>query len=182
MSAARILILGILNDKKPRHGYEVRQELESWGVEKWANVGYGSIYFALKKMAEEGLLAIVQQENDGDRPDKIVYQITDKGTNIFLSLLRRQWLEIKPLIDPFQVALTFMQYMPKDELITSLEHRIDCLRLFLKSAKRLVPIEVRSLNLPPHINESQKLVMAHYQTELEWIESAIKKVKNDEMP
>ena len=100
MSTVRILILGILNDNNPRHGYEVKQILESWNAEKWANVGYGSIYFALKKMAEEELVQIV--ENPDNKAEKIVYRITEKGSSTFLNLLRKQWIELKPSIDPFR--------------------------------------------------------------------------------
>ncbi|MDQ6604403.1 MAG: PadR family transcriptional regulator, partial [Chloroflexota bacterium] len=56
MSAARLLILGVLQLKSPAHGYEIRRELELWRAEQWAHIAYGSIYFALNKMAEEGLV------------------------------------------------------------------------------------------------------------------------------
>ena len=111
MSAVRILILGILNDSKPRHGYEVKQVLESWNVEKWANVGYGSIYFGLKKMAEEGLLEIV--ENQDNKQEKTVYKITPSGTDTFLALLRKQWLELKPAVDPFSGSTYFYELSRK---------------------------------------------------------------------
>lgn len=56
MSSMRLLILGVLAQKKSAHGYEIRRELESWNAERWTNIAYGSIYFALKKMTDEGLL------------------------------------------------------------------------------------------------------------------------------
>jgi len=180
MSAIRILLLGILNDKQPRHGYEVKQILESWNADKWANIGYGSIYFSLKKMAEEGLLTIL--DDQGGKQDKTVYQITDSGSSAFMVMLRKQWLELKPSVDPFQVALTFMQYLPKDELLTALEHRADTWRHVIKTSNRILPMALRNMTLPKHIDENHKLILAHYQTELEWIESAIEKVKNDELP
>lgn len=180
MSAVRILLLGILNDRQPRHGYEVKQILESWNADRWANVGYGSIYFALKKMAEEGLLTIL--EDQGGKQDKTVYQITEVGTNAFMVMLRKQWIDLKPLFDPFQVALTFMQYLPKDELLMALEHRAESWRHIIKASNRVFPMVSRDMTLPKHIGENHRLVLAHYQTELEWIEKAIAKVKNNELP
>ena len=64
MSAMRTLILGVLMSKKESHGYEIRRELESWNAENWANISYGSIYFALKKMAEEKLIEAVESSED----------------------------------------------------------------------------------------------------------------------
>jgi len=55
VSAIRVLTLGVLNSE-PMHGYQVRQALETWHAEQWANIAYGSIYSALGKMAEEGLV------------------------------------------------------------------------------------------------------------------------------
>jgi DNA-binding PadR family transcriptional regulator len=180
MSAVRILLLGILNDQKPRHGYEVKQILESWNADKWANIGYGSIYFALKKMAEEGLLAILEDQDD--KQDKTMYQITESGSNAFMVMLRAQWLQLKPSVDPFQVALTFMDYLPKDELLTALEHRADTWRHVIKTSQRMLPMALKGMTLPKHIDENHRLILAHYQTELDWIEGAIEKVKKDALP
>lgn len=88
MSAARILILGILQFKAPAHGYEIRRELESWRAEQWAHIAYGSIYFALGKMAEEGLVEAVGTDQVGNRPARTLYTITDAGKQEFERLLR----------------------------------------------------------------------------------------------
>lgn len=178
----RILILGIFNDKKPRHGYEIRQTLESWAAEKWANIGYGSIYSALKKMAEEGLLKIVEAEEDDGKADKIIYQITQQGSEAFANALSQQWMQLQSTIDPFQVAVVFMNYMQKNDLISALEYRADILRLVIKSSDKVVPIQMKNLKMPKHMLESFALVLAHYQTELTWIEGIIEKVKRDELP
>lgn len=182
MSAIRTLLLGILNDRKPRHGYEVKQVLESWNADKWANIAYGSIYFALKKMAEEGLLEVVEYRSPTEQSDKIVYKITEAGQSSFLALLRKQWLQLKPAIDPFQVALTFMNYLDKDELLTALEYRADTWRHVIKTSSRVLPFAMKDLELPKHIDENHRLILAHYQTELTFIEGLIKKVKNNELP
>ena len=181
MSAIRTLLLGILNDQKPRHGYEVRQILESWNADKWASISYGSIYFALKKMAEEGLLEVIENRKD-DQSDKTVYKITKAGNSAFMVILRKQWINLEPSIDPFQVALTFANYLPKDELLTMLEHRLESWRHVIKTAEKMAPVAMKDLELPKHIEENHRLIIAHYKTELDFIEHLIKKVKNNELP
>lgn len=182
MSAIRTLLLGILNDEKPRHGYEVRQILESWNADKWATISYGSIYFALKKMAEEGFLEVVDNRNKVNQSDKTIYKITKAGSSAFLVMLTKQWLELKPSIDPFQVALTFMDYLKKDDLLNALQHRADSWRFVIKSADQVLPLAMKNIELPKHIDENHKLIIAHYQTELDFIEGLIEKVKKDELP
>lgn len=181
MSAIRILLLGVLAQSGPKHGYEIKQELESWHADQWAHIAYGSIYFALKKMSQEGLIKVLEN-NDDERSDRILYEVTEAGKSEFMNLLRKQWWELKPIIDPFQVALTFMNCMPKDELLLALEHKADNLRATIKSMTYLIPLRIADNKWPRHISENFRLVTAHFDAELKWVEGAIEKIKNDELP
>src|SRR5579885_3635134 len=120
MSATRLLILGVIRFKQPTHGYEVRRELETWRAEQWAHIAYGSIYFALNKMAEEGLVEAVGTDQIGKRPARTLYTITEDGKEEFQRLLSDYWWDRKPLIDPFQVALAFMNHLPREEILLAL--------------------------------------------------------------
>jgi DNA-binding PadR family transcriptional regulator len=180
MSAMRVLILGVLMKKRETHGYEIKRELESWNAEKWANIAYGSIYFALKKMAEEKLIEAVPTEED--TPARILYRITETGKEEFMRLLREQWWNIKPLIDPFQVALAFMHYLPKEELIVALETRLDHSKTLINSIEKVIPIRAATQEYPRHIYENFKLVLAHYKAEAGWIKETLEKVKAGELP
>src|SRR5437773_11825636 len=99
MSATRLLILGVLRCKQPIHGYDVRRELESWQAERWANIAYGSIYFALNKMAEEGLVEVVDPEQAGKGPARTTYAVTPAGEAEFQRLRREDWWEARTIID-----------------------------------------------------------------------------------
>ncbi len=181
MSAVRILILGILNATQSSHGYEIRQELESWNAANWANIAYGSIYFALNKMAQEGLVQ-AQADEDNSQPGRIVYTITPAGKNEFFKLLRQQWWQVKPLIDPFQVALTFMTELPREELIAALNYRHDYLKALIKSFEQMAPLRVQEQKAPRHIIENITLSIEHMKTEMNWIKSTLQKVEQGDLP
>ncbi len=178
MSAARLLILGVLQLKSPAHGYEIRRELELWRAEQWAHIAYGSIYFALNKMAEEGLVETVGTDQVGNRPARRLYAITDAGEQEFQRLLRDYWWDRKPFIDPFQVALTFMNKMPREELLRALRFRRDHLRAYLNAFGP----NMLSPDMPRHIAENFRLAMAHEEVELRWTEETIEKVERGELP
>ncbi len=178
MSAARLLILGVLQLKSPAHGYEIRRELELWRAEQWAHIAYGSIYFALNKMAEEGLVETVGTDQVGNRPARRLYTITDAGEQEFQRLLRDYWWDRKPFIDPFQVALTFMNKMPREELLRALRFRRDHLRAYLNAFGP----SVLSPDMPRHIAENFRLAMAHEEVELRWTEETIEKVERGALP
>lgn len=181
MSATRLLILGVLLSK-PLHGYEVRRELETWGADSWANIAFGSIYHALSKLYGEGMLEIVDAAPDGSRTARTVYQITDAGRTEFERLLRDAWAEVKPLVDPFQVPLTFMDRLSREELIAALRRRLTLLRASKEILSYAADAKVRHRGTPRHLSTTMGLAIGHVQVELDWIEDAIGQVERGELP
>lgn len=188
MSAIRVLTLGVLSGE-PMHGYQVRQALETWHAEQWANIAYGSIYSALGKMAEEGLVEVVgeapgtapRSSGTARRAGRITYAITEAGRGEFLRLLREYWWGEKPIIDPFQVAITFMDRLPLEEVLAALRQRAARSRAFLDGWAAAWPV-VRPRDLPRFMEENHRLDIAHVETETHWIESVIAKIERGELP
>jgi DNA-binding PadR family transcriptional regulator len=183
MSATRLLILGVLvRAAEPTHGYDVRRELELWNAEQWANVAYGSIYFALNKMAEEGLIAPVGTDQVGARPARTTYKIVEPGRQEFERLLREYWWQEKPVIDPFQVAITFMDCMPRDELLAALRHRADTLRTTLAAWDWAVKSKIGAPTTPRHIAVQLALTQSYKVATLSWLEQVIAQIERGELP
>lgn len=181
MAVTRVLVLGVLL-KQPMHGYEVRRELEGWNAEQWANIAYGSIYFALAKMAEERLVEVVSTDDRGNRPARTVYAITDTGRGEFERLLRELWWEYRPAIDPFRVALSFMNCLPREEVLAALRQRAGGLRSALDGFPYAIEGRLRNPSAPRHLAGVLRLAAAHIQTQLCWVEETIDKVERGEMP
>ena len=182
MSATRLLILGALRFMQPAHGYSIRRELESWQAEDWANIAYGSIYFALNKMAEEGLVAAGSANQVGNRPARTAYTITERGRDEFERLLREYWWQEKPAIDPFQVAITFMDRMPRDELLAALRHRAANLRAALAAWDWSVATKMNTASTPRHIAEQLALSKAYNEATLRWLDQVIDKIEHGDLP
>ena len=183
MSAARLLILGVLRIKQPVHGYDIRRELEMWNAEQWAQIAYGSIYYALNKMAEGSLVEVVSKEPSASQSAKTQYKITERGEIEFQRLLREYWWNRKPVIDPFQVALTFMNSMPREELLAALRVRIDKVNADLKALEYLTTTpQTENPYTPRHILQNLRLVQEYYKAELTWIEQTIGKIERGELP
>jgi DNA-binding PadR family transcriptional regulator len=181
MSATRLLILGVLRFKQPTHGYEVRRALEAWQAERWANIAYGSIYFALNKMAEEGLVEAVDTGEAARGPARIPYVVTPAGEAEFQRLLREYWWEPRVVIDPFQVALAFMTELPRDELRAALRHRADTARAKAEELEAVIRAK-RDSGTPRHVMENMRLAAYHVETDARWAEEASAKVERGELP
>jgi len=179
MSATRLLILGVLRQLQPAHGYSIRQRLESWQVDEWANVAYGSIYFALGKMADEGLVEDVGTGAPATRPARVTYVVTARGEAEFQRLLREHWLERKPIVEPFRAALAFMSALPADEVLELLQHRITRAR---QDAEALEAMSRSPEVSPRHVAELLLLAATHARAEIEWGEGAIAKLQRGELP
>ena len=73
----RLLLLGGVAMFQPVNGYQIRRELVSWQVDRWANIKPGSIYHGLGRLAEEGLLRRTDLVDAGR--EVAVYEVTEAG-------------------------------------------------------------------------------------------------------
>jgi len=169
VSTTRMMILGLVNWMQPVHGYDVRRELLRWGAEKWANVQPGSIYHALRKMSEEGLLREVTTEQVGSRPARTTYEITPKGQDELDTLLHGSWWELKPAPDPFFAALSFLPALPREEVVAALRNRA----VQLRAANDGVEAAAEKgwmREKPPHVTWMWELMAARNDGEIAWCE------------
>jgi DNA-binding PadR family transcriptional regulator len=174
------LVLGVLRSKEPAHGYEIRQELETWGAQSWANVAPGSVYHALTQMAREGLVEPVETAEPSKGPARNAYAVTKTGEREFQRLLREYLWKEKPTIDPLQPALAFLDAVPKEELLAALRRRASSARATAE-ALRFVN-EAPGHDLPAHFAESHRLGAYHAEAEARWAEEAAEKVERGELP
>jgi DNA-binding PadR family transcriptional regulator len=120
---SKLIILGLLKNKA-MHGYEIQSIIQVSRVEQWANVLSGSIYYALNKMEEEGIIETVKEERTGARIRKI-YGITTRGEEEYQRLLKEQ-LQITPhsLKSDFMVSLALIEQLPKEDATLILESNL----------------------------------------------------------
>ncbi|MBO4206921.1 PadR family transcriptional regulator [Micromonospora echinofusca] len=165
-----MMILGLVKWMQPVHGYDVRRELLSWGAEKWANVQPGSIYHALRKLTEEGLLRAVATEQVGGRPARTSYEVTPKGADEFETLLRGLWWQLHEPTDPFAVAFSFLPALPRDEAAAALRNRAQLLRAGNESMRTALASEWMRSTRPVHVGWMFELWSARAEAEISWCE------------
>jgi DNA-binding PadR family transcriptional regulator len=155
---------------QPVHGYDVRRELESWHADEWANIAPGSIYHALRKLAEEGLLEEVATERVGARPARTTYRITAKGEAEFTQLLWRYWWEYQPPVDPFLAGFAFLPHMPRVEAVAALRNRARMLRSMVEMRQVALATEFMRQFKPAHVAWQFELLIDRLTVEIAWCE------------
>ncbi|MFJ3875923.1 PadR family transcriptional regulator [Streptomyces sp. NPDC090077] len=129
MSAIRLLVLGAVRQHGRAHGYQVRNDLEFWGAHEWSNAKPGSIYHALKQMAKEGLLLAHEvAPSTAGGPPRVEYEITGRGTEEYLALLRQALTSYDQKADVLSAGLGFIVDLPRDEAVALLKERTEGLR------------------------------------------------------
>jgi len=105
----RTICLGILT-RGDATGYEIKRLFDEDGYQHFVEASFGSIYPALNRLTEEGLVS-VRAEAQEKRPDRKVYSITPAGRSAFIASL------LKPLPEdrhrsPFVFAMLFCDLLP----------------------------------------------------------------------
>lgn len=125
MSAIRLLVLGAVRQHGRAHGYQVRNDLEYWGAHEWSNAKPGSIYHALKQLAKQGMLRAHEiAPSTAGGPPRTEYEMTEQGTEEYLSLLRSALTTYDQRPDVLTSGLGLMVDLPRDEVVALLKERV----------------------------------------------------------
>jgi DNA-binding PadR family transcriptional regulator len=177
MSAIRLLVLGAVRQHGRAHGYQVRNDLEFWGAHEWSNAKPGSIYHALKQMAKQGLLTAheVAPSTVGG-PPRVEYEITDKGTEEFLALLREALTSYDQQMDMISAAIGFMVDLPRAEAVALLKQRIIGLEQWRASVTEYYTPEQGPGQLG-HIGEIMNMWVHSADSEAAWTHGLIDRIE-----
>jgi DNA-binding PadR family transcriptional regulator len=125
---ARLFVLGTLEAEGPAHGHEIRRLAERIDVENWSDARVGSIYNAIRRLEAEELIEPIRVEQEGRRPTRTVYAVTDAGRQELASLRDKLLYEIALPSDPFDVALWVSAHTHTQDLLEVIDRRSTSLR------------------------------------------------------
>ena len=128
------VLLGFLM-KKSMTGYDLKKAF-SISFSFFSGISYGSIYPALKKMENQGMISKRLEIQDG-APNRKVYTITEAGRRAFLDCLRAPFTFEMPK-STFLMRLFFFAHLPPAERRVFAQQHLDTieqLRAQLESAR-----------------------------------------------
>jgi DNA-binding PadR family transcriptional regulator len=104
---ASLLILGVLH-RGNFHPYEIKRRLENALVECYTDVDVGTLYYAIRQLEKEKLIAAVSRERVARGGVRTIYRITAAGKVGFLRQLYAQFEEDGPASQTLYGALLFL--------------------------------------------------------------------------
>lgn len=167
-------ILGLLLRYGPQHGYRLKQIIDDT-ISDFAKIKLPTIYYHLDKLKNQGYITETPDKY-GNRPEKMVYSITDKGTKYFDDLLAKQLKESYSPEFPIDGVLYFIEKTDRNNLLkeliykkTELSNKIEALEKHKENALN---------NMPQIGRPSAEIIFQHHilhlKAELEWLEITIK--------
>ncbi|MEU1402716.1 PadR family transcriptional regulator [Streptomyces sp. NPDC005728] len=178
MSAIRLLVLGAVRQHGRAHGYQVRNDLEYWGAHEWSHAKPGSIYHALKQMEKQGLLhahEIAPSTVGG--PPRTEYELTDRGEEEYLALLRDALVTYDQRGDMKTAAIGFMVDLPRAETVALLKERTSRIEAWRSSVTEHYVPEQGPGQLG-HIGEIMNMWVHTADSEAAWTHGLVERIEN----
>jgi DNA-binding PadR family transcriptional regulator len=177
MSAIRLLVLGAVRQHGRAHGYQVRNDLEYWGAHEWSNAKPGSIYHALKQMAKQGLLHEHEvAPSTAGGPPRTEYELTEAGTEEYLSLVRQYLTAYDQRPDVLTAALGCMVDLGREEVLGLLGERLRSIQEWRKAVTEHYTPEDGPGQLG-HIGEIMNFWVHSADTGAEWTRGLIERIR-----
>jgi DNA-binding PadR family transcriptional regulator len=175
--STKLVLLGLLKEKS-LYGYELKHIIEEH-MGDWTNIAFGSIYFALNKLNQDGFVEKISEEKVGNRPSRSIYKITEKGKNEFISLLREIWQKIDKEYYSLDIAIAFSKVLSKDEIKKYIKDRIISYEENLKYLNKHKLEQLSRKEVP----KSAKVVFSHSEyhmiAELNWLKELLNDLENE---
>jgi len=165
----RLLILGLLAEG-PLHGHQIRRAAELSGIEQWGGVKVGALYGMLHRLEAEGLVEPIRVEQEGRRPKRTVYAITDDGHEELA--IHRDLALTQPAIHSTTVeaALKWSAGLDHDALRGRLSRRRDALARMLAELVASRELHQAEGNLSTASMAGYRRSQLHLEAELAWHE------------
>lgn len=176
--ATRLIVLGAVHQFQPVHGYFLRRELLTWHVDEWANLQPGSIYNALRSLKKDGYLSENGTEAAGNRPERIIYSVTEEGEVEFLRLLRQTIWTVEAFdTTSAMLLISFMFALSREEVLAALEHRIREIDARIASNGFHIRDVTKSTTTPIYVREIFELSSVRLHGERDWTTTLCERIK-----
>lgn len=164
-SPLALVVLGLLAEE-PLHPYAMRQRIKERAHDRLPGVRLASLYDAVQRMAEAGLVRPDDPSREGRRPERVRYLITKAGYDAL-----EEWVTqglADPGHDEFPAALSFMYALGRDRAVELLEGRAAALARAAE-ADQITLAQAERDGVAPIFLSEQRYQLALRRAEHAWL-------------
>jgi DNA-binding PadR family transcriptional regulator len=111
--------------ERPMYPYEMTTSMRERGKEDSIRLNFGSLYSVIKSLEKHGLISVAQTEREGNRPERIVYEITDAGRREADEWLRELIDTPQKEYPAIETGLSLMAMLPPATVVELLDKRVE---------------------------------------------------------
>jgi len=168
-SPLALAILALLYEA-PMHPYRMQRLIKERGKEEVINVQRrASLYQTIAQLERAGLIAVRETLRGENRPERTIYQLTDKGRQTAVDWMRAMLSTPAQEFPEFPAAISFLPLLTPDDALHQLELREAAL------AKKLADMDsiLEEVDIPRLFLLEEEYLRAVLEVELKWVRSLI---------
>ena len=116
-----LLLLGLLLDR-PMHGYELYQQIQSEGIDRWFSISAAGVYYSLRKLRDQGWV-MESRPTGGGSSRKATYHLTDEGRGAFFTAMEAELASHEESCLEYDLVIYLLNRFPWQRAIPQLEKR-----------------------------------------------------------
>jgi DNA-binding PadR family transcriptional regulator len=171
-----LLLLGLLLDR-PMHGYELYQQIQSEGIDRWFNISAAGVYYSLRKLRDQGWV-MESRPSGGGSSRKATYHLTDEGRGAFFTAMEAELASHEESCLEYDLVIYLLNRFPWQRAIPQLEKR----QAFLAGQAASVEAALAT----ERVEDSSPLVLAildhklrFLEMERNWLAELVQSVQED---
>lgn len=168
MNRYDLVLLGLILEHE-RSGYDIITEVRERELDRWANLSTSTVYNRLTTLEKNGCI-VGRTERDGNRPERVVFNITDKGREVLKKEVLKHLTGFND--DPRTLGFAFLYGADNKELIRTLEAHERRLVAEIENLEKMIAEEPKPTLYPegPFLNCMSR---DHILVELKYVRAAI---------
>ncbi|WP_259673810.1 PadR family transcriptional regulator [Rhizobium sp. NZLR1] len=169
-SPVALAVLAMLMEE-PLHPYRMQRLIKERGKDEVINVTQrASLYQTIHRLEREALIAQQKTVRDDKRPERTVYEITEKGRDVALAWIREMLSALTREYPEFPAAVSFLALLTPNDVLGLLEHRAKA----IESELRRIDGLLREAQAVPRLFLLEmEYLRALHATELSWVNGVI---------
>ncbi|MFC1865565.1 PadR family transcriptional regulator [Chloroflexota bacterium] len=165
----QLLLLGVLMNGK-MHGYRLNEYVKHV-MNFYTDLKKSTVYYILNQLEKDGYISYAL-EREGKRPERRIYELTDKGRVFFYELLRDSLSSYAQTSFGDDIAVSFIDSLPPKEVRELLIGKRQKIKDQLKTYKG---IGGHSSSLQYVINHN----IAHLETDISWVDGILNEIERE---
>lgn len=176
-----MLMVLVLLSEAPMHPYEMQRLMQWRGKDQVVRVQRGSLYPAVERLLNAGLIQSLETEREGRRPERTVYQLTEAGRDTAETWLSSMVRTVRNEFAEFPAALSFLPLLSAEDARSQLTARLLGVGKEIAAMKSVNADLRERYQLPRIFAIEDEYRLAMFEAEHAWITAVLHDLASGEL-